>query len=664
MRQPSYTIALIGNPNVGKSVIFNNLVPGARQHVGNWPGKTVEKKEGTFTHYNTLLKLVDLPGTYSLTAAAEDEMVSRNYIIQEKPDLVVDVIDASNLERNLYLTTLLLELDINLLLVLNMTDIAEEKGYKINVKALSEKLGVPIITTIATKGKGLVELKEAILKAAQSPTKKSNLNYGKKIESIIASIVELLKKDPEIAKNYPLRWLSIKALEKDEQVLDIIRDSPIRAELMEGYFMNANKVLGEDPDIALADARYEQINKIIEQTLVRGKRKWTFTDILDKVFLNKYIGIPAFFALLWAVFQFTFEASAPFMSLIEMFFAYLSGLAAQIPNEIVASLLADGIFSGLGFILTFTAPIFFLFFALSILEDSGYLARVAFVFDKLMFKLGLHGRSFIPMLLGFGCNIPAIMAARSVEGKKDRLITILTVPFMSCAARLPVYVLIAGAFFPANAAAAVWAMYIIGIFVGILFALLLRKTILKGEPAPFIIELPTYKMPTIKGSVIHMWERGVSFLKKAGTYLLVGAVIIWLFSVLPWGVEPGSGESLIGLLGQTLQPLFAPLGFSWQIVSSLVFAFLAKELVVESLGVIYGVAGEASIQAALIASITPVSAFALMVFTLLYVPCLATVGVIKKETGSWKWTLFAVVSEIAIAYIAALLIVTIGGLLV
>ena len=256
MRQPSYTIALIGNPNVGKSVIFNNLVPGARQHVGNWPGKTVEKKEGTFTHYNTLLKLVDLPGTYSLTAAAEDEMVSRNYIIQEKPDLVVDVIDASNLERNLYLTTLLLELDINLLLVLNMTDIAEEKGYKINVKALSEKLGVPIITTIATKGKGLVELKETILKAAQSPTKKSNLNYGKKIESIIASIVELLKIDPEIAKNYPLRWLSIKALEKDEQVLDIIRDSPIRAELMEGYFMNATKVLGEDPDIALADPRY------------------------------------------------------------------------------------------------------------------------------------------------------------------------------------------------------------------------------------------------------------------------------------------------------------------------------------------------------------------------------------------------------------------------
>jgi ferrous iron transport protein B len=428
--------------------------------------------------------------------------------------------------------------------------------------------------------------------------------------------------------------------------------------------MKANKTLGEDADIALADARYEQISKIIDASLVKGERKWTITDLLDKVFLNKYVGIPAFFALLWAVFQFTFEASAPFMSVIEMFFAYLSSLAAQIPNPIIASLLADGIFSGLGFILTFTAPIFFLFFALSLLEDSGYLARVAFVFDKLMFKLGLHGRSFIPMLLGFGCNLPAIMAARSVEGKKDRLITILTVPFMSCAARLPVYVLIAGAFFAANAATAVWSMYVIGIVVAILFALVLRKTILKGEPAPFIIELPTYKMPTLRGSLLHMWERGVSFLKKAGTYLLVGAIIIWVLTVLPWGVEPGSGESLIGLIGQALQPIFGPLGFSWQIVSSLVFAFLAKELVVESLGVIYGAAGDASIQAALIASITPVSAFALMVFTLLYVPCLATVGVIKKETGSWKWTLFAVASEIIIAYVAALVIVTIGGLFV
>jgi ferrous iron transport protein B len=428
--------------------------------------------------------------------------------------------------------------------------------------------------------------------------------------------------------------------------------------------MKARKILGEDADIALADARYEQISKITNAALVKGERKWTVTDLLDKVFLNKYVGIPAFFALLWAVFQFTFEASAPFMSLIEMAFAYLSSLSAQIPNPVVASLLADGIFSGLGFILTFTAPIFFLFFALAILEDSGYLARVAFVFDKFMFKLGLHGRSFIPMLLGFGCNLPAIMAARSVEGKKDRLITILTVPFMSCAARLPVYVLIAGAFFASNAATAVWSMYVIGIVVAILFALLLRKTILKGEPAPFIIELPTYKMPTLKGSVLHMWERGVSFLKKAGTYLLVGAVILWLLTVLPWGVEPGSGESLIGIIGQGLQPIFAPLGFSWQIVSSLVFAFLAKELVVESLGVIYGVAGEASIQTALIASITPVSAFALMVFTLLYVPCLATVGVIKKETGSWKWTLFAVFSEMVIAYAAALVIVAVGGLLV
>ena len=427
--------------------------------------------------------------------------------------------------------------------------------------------------------------------------------------------------------------------------------------------MKIKEKIGDDPELALADARYESISKILNSSLIKGERKWNISDLLDKVFLNKYLGIPAFFALLWAVFQFTFEASAPFMSLIEMAFAWLSSLAAQVPNEVVASLLADGIFGGLGFVLMFTVPIFFMFLALSLLEDSGYLARAAFVFDKVMFKLGLHGRSFIPMLLGFGCNVPAIMATRSIEGKKDRLITILTIPFMSCAARLPVFILLAGAFFASNAATAIWAMYIIGIVVAILFALVLRKTILKGDPAPFIVELPTYKMPTLYASILHMWERGVVFVKKAGTYLLIGAVILWLLSVLPWGVVPGSGESLAGQIGQALQPLFGPLGFNWQIVASLIFAFLAKEVAVESLGVIYGVGGEADIQTALIASITPVSAFALMIFMLLYVPCLATVGVIKKETGSWKWTIFAVVTEIAIAYLAALAIVGIGGIL-
>jgi ferrous iron transport protein B len=428
--------------------------------------------------------------------------------------------------------------------------------------------------------------------------------------------------------------------------------------------MKAKEVIGEDAEIALADARYDAIGKILETALVRGERKWEASDLLDKVFLNKYVGIPAFLALLWAVFQFTFEASAPFMALIEMLFAGLSNAAAQIPNDVIASLLADGIIGGLGFILTFTAPIFFMFLALSLLEDSGYLARAAFVFDRIMNKLGLHGRSFIPLLLGFGCNVPAIMATRSIEGTKDRMITILTIPFMSCAARLPVYILIAAAFFASNAATAVWSMYVIGIVVAILFALLLRRTILKGEPAPFIVELPTYKMPTLSGTLLHTWERGAAFVRKAGTYLLAGAVLLWLLSVLPWGVAAGSADSLIGQIGQAIQPVFAPLGFSWQIVSSLIFAFLAKEIVVESLGVIYGVGGEADIQAALLASISPVSAFALMVFTLLYVPCLATVGVIKKETGSWRWTLFAIVSEVLVAYLAALAIVMVGGIFI
>ncbi|MCL1965859.1 MAG: ferrous iron transport protein B [Candidatus Bathyarchaeota archaeon] len=427
--------------------------------------------------------------------------------------------------------------------------------------------------------------------------------------------------------------------------------------------MKAKEILGEDAELVLADARYDSINKVVKTSLIKGERKWSASDLLDKVFLNKYVGIPAFFALLWAVFQFTFKVSTPFMAMIDMFFKWLTGYAALIPNDIVASVIGDGIFGGLGFILQFTVPIFFLFFALAILEDSGYLTRVAFVFDRLLFKLGLHGRSFIPMLIGFGCNVPAIMAARSIEGKKDRLITILIAPFMSCAARLPVYVLIAGAFFATNAATAVWSMYLIGIFVAIVFALLLRKTILRGDPAPFIVELPTYKMPTLKGAVLHMWERGVSFLKKAGTYLLVGAIIIWSLSVLPWGVTPGSGESLIGMIGQTIQPVFAPLGFSWQISGSLIFAFMAKEVLVESLGVIYSVSSDVGIQAALVNSITPLSAYALMVFMLLYVPCLATIGVIKKETNSWKWTAFSAVSQCVIAYLGALIVVGVGTLL-
>ncbi|WNZ28333.1 MAG: ferrous iron transport protein B [Candidatus Bathyarchaeota archaeon] len=657
-----HTVALIGNPNVGKSVIFNSLVPGARQHVGNWPGKTVEKKEGKCVHKGTELKIVDLPGTYSLTARAVDELVSRNYIVEEKPDVVVHIIDASNIERNLYFTFLLLELEANVVVALNMFDVAKEKGYTIDVKKLSKQLGVPVVPTVATAKEGLDKLKDEIVYAAKKQVWiiSPKINYGKELENQINSVAQVVTKDSALTNKYPQRWLAIKLLENDKDALDKIKGIKIQNEIQDAI-NHAQKTIGEDPEIVLADKRYDLVSEALGLSLVKGAKKWTITDMLDKVFIHKYLGIPVFITLFWAMFKFAFDASAPFMEIIGLLFGSFAEASAVIPNEILASFVGDGIFGGLGFILTFIPPIFFLFLGISFLEDSGYLARAAFIMDRIMFKLGLHGRSFIPMLLGFGCNIPAMMAARSIEGKTDRLITLLVNPFISCGARLPVYILIAGAFFGSMATAAVWSMYFLGIVVAIGLALLLRKTVLKGEPAPFIMELPLYKAPTIRAIVTHMWERGVLFLKKAGTYLLAGAIILWFLSTFPWGAEVEM--SYTGQIGQALAPLFAPLGFDWRIVSSLVFGLLAKEIAVEALGIIYIVEGETAIAGALVANYNPVIGFTLMAFTLLYIPCVATIGTMKKESGSWKWTIFQVLLTLVVAYIVGLVITGIGALL-
>jgi ferrous iron transport protein B len=656
-----HTVALIGNPNVGKSVIFNSLVPGARQHVGNWPGKTVEKKEGKCVHKGTELKIVDLPGTYSLTARAVDELVSRNYIVEEKPDVVVHIVDASNIERNLYFTCLLLELEANVVVALNMFDVAKEKGYTIDVKKLSKQLGVPVIPTVATTKEGLNKLKDEIVFAAKKEIwmRKPKISYGQQIEDEIDSLASIIKSGT-LAQKYPSRWLAIKLLENDNDVMEKIKDTKYQNEL-EVAIAHSKEVLGDDPEIVLADKRYDLVSDILEASLVKGAKKWTITDMLDKVFIHKYLGIPVFITLFWAMFRFAYDASAPFMEIIGLVFESLAEASSAIPNEVLASFVGDGIFGGLGFILTFIPPIFFLFLGISLLEDSGYLARAAFIMDRIMFKLGLHGRSFIPMLLGFGCNVPAMMAARSIEGKKDRLITLLVNPFISCGARLPVYILIAGAFFGTMATAAVWSMYLLGIVVAIGLALLLRKTVLKGEPAPFIMELPLYKAPTVRAVVTHMWERGVQFLKKAGTYLLAGAILLWFLSTFPWGAEVEM--SYTGQIGQALAPLFAPLGFDWRIVSSLVFGLLAKEIAVEALGIIYAVEGETAIAGALVASYNPVIGFTLMAFTLLYIPCVATIGTMKKESGSWKWTIFQVLLTLVVAYVVGLVITAVGALL-
>ena len=429
--------------------------------------------------------------------------------------------------------------------------------------------------------------------------------------------------------------------------------------------LKAREVLGEDPEVYFAERRYEFISKILPKIMM-GERPLTLSDLLDRVFLNKYVGIPIFLAFWWALFRFTFDVSAPFSDMIDALFGWLGEVSSSvIANEQLAGFVADGIFGGLGGVLVFLPPIFFLFFGLSLLEDSGYLARAAFVVDRLMYKLGLHGKSFIPMLLGFGCNIPGVMATRTIDREEDRILTILVNPLMSCSARLPVYILIGGAVLGSYAAAGTYSMYILGIALAVLMALLFRRTIpyFKGKPSPFILELPMYAMPTLKSTLIHMWERGSLFLKKAGTIILGGIIVVWLLSSYPWGAP--LEETYLAMLGRGLEPIFRPLGFDWRGAVALFFGFIAKEIVVGSFAVIFGLGEESEIEEIqeVIRShgvFTPLTGLAFMAFTLIYIPCVATVGIIYKETNSWKWTLFTVVYGLILAYITSLAIIYIG----
>ncbi|AKG38641.1 iron transporter FeoB [Infirmifilum uzonense] len=653
-------VALIGNPNVGKSLIFNNLT-GGRVHVGNWPGKTVEKKEGRCRHRGEDIQIVDLPGVYSLTAQTIDEMIARDYIVKEKPDVVVDIVDASNLERNLYLTLQLLELEANVVVALNKYDLAKSLGFQIDVEGLSKMLGVRVIPTIATTKEGMQELLDAILEASKQRRRGSTLRYNERVEKIISRMEQLIQEDKLLAEAYPTRWLAIKVLESDEEVLKEIEKSSQKERIL-ALKESLQKELGGDASVVLAEARYEFISGVLGKT-VRGAKPLTVTDLLDKALLDKYAGIPVFLSSMWLLFRFTFDVSAPLTSLIEMFFGWLGTLAsASIPNEQLAGFVVNGLLGGVGAVLTFIPPIFFLFFGLSLLEDSGYLARAAFVMDRIMYRLGLHGKSFIPLLLGFGCNVPAVMATRIIESDEDRIITILVNPLMSCSARLPVYILISSAVLGSYAAIGVYSMYLLGIALALIMALLFRRTILKGKPSPFILELPHYARPTLRNTALHMWERGSLFLKKAGTIITLTMIVVWFLSSYPWGSH--LEESYVGMLGRTLEPLFRPLGFDWRAVVALFFGFLAKEVVVGTFGLLLGAEATGLPEALRSQGIfTPLTGFAFMAFTLIYMPCVATIAAIYRETNSLKWTLFAIVYSMILAYVVAFAIIIVGHLL-
>jgi ferrous iron transport protein B len=653
-------IALAGNPNVGKSTIFNALT-GSRQHVGNWPGVTVEKKSGFARSGDYEIEVIDLPGTYSLTAYSVDEVVARDYIIDEKPDVVVHVVDATNFERNLYLTTQLMELGVPLVIALNMSDMAEKNGTAINRVMMKKFFEIPAVRTVGSKGEGLDELlRTAINEAETSPHHEHAIGYGDRIETLISGLVAVLGNDPALSTRYPPRWLAIRLLEGDENAREKIEGSPVR----DAALAVLAKSDPEETEAVMADRRYEVITALLPQVCTTCVRTMNSSDLIDRVITNRWLGIPIFLALMWGAFELTFAAATPFMAAIELAMGYCAELVGSgMEPAWLGSFLGDGIIGGMGSILIFIPNIFILLFLLSILEDSGYLARAAFVMDRLMYSIGLPGKSFIPMLIGFGCNVPAIMATRTIEDPKDRLITILINPFMSCGARLPVYVLFAGAFFPANAGTVVFVLYVLGIAVAIGSAWLFRKTILPGKPAPFLMEMPPYRLPTLVTSIMHMWDRGSMYIRKAGGVILFGALIVWGLASLPYGVEYGSAESFAGLIGHVLEPLVAPLGFDWKIAVALLFGFVAKEVVVGSLGVLYGTGEDGgTLSSALLADphLGPVTAFALMAFVLLYLPCLAALAVIRKETGSWKWTGFSVVYGLVVAYIIAFIIAHVG----
>lgn len=668
------TVALAGNPNSGKTTIFNNLT-GSRQHVGNWPGVTVEKKEGHFIHDGEMVRVIDLPGTYSLGAYSEDEAIARDYIISSKPDVVVNIVDATNLERNLYLTVQLLEMGANVVIALNMSDELQAKGVDIDAGKLSQLLNVPVVPTVAIRSKGMKELAAQALQAAMRKERKAlKIHYGKEMEAELAVLEQEMLCNVELAERLDPRWLAVKILEGDEGVLralethsNLDRAMMKRNEAVE----RLESIWGEDVETLVTDRRYGFIGGLAKEVVTRRpttEERVATSDRIDSILIHRYLGIPLFLLAMWAMFQFTFKVGSPIIGWIEGFFDWfgpgiLMWLESAGAPEILSSLVVDGIIAGVGAVLVFMPNIFLLFFAISLLEDSGYMARAAYVMDRFMHSLGLHGKSFIPLLIGFGCNVPAIMATRTLENRRDRLITILINPLMSCAARLPVYILFAGAFFSANQGLIVFSLYILGIVLAILSGVLFKLFLFKGETSHFVMELPPYRVPTLRSTFIHMWERGSSFIRKAGTIILAVVVLIWALSNLPVGVEYASQESLLGRVGTFVAPIFKPTGFgTWEAAIALVFGILAKEVVVGALGVIYGVEG-AGLSQVLTQHWTPLSAYAFMVMTLIYIPCVAAMGAIRRETNSWGLTAFAVSYTLVLGWLMAFIIYQVGSLL-
>ena len=663
--------ALAGNQNCGKTTLFNALT-GANQHVGNFPGVTVDQKSGTIRGTNH--QVVDLPGIYSIRPYTQEEIVTRDFILNSKPDAILNIVDATNIERNLYLTLQLLALQVPTVIALNMMDELTGNGGSIDVKKLSRALGVPVVPISAAKNQGISELVDTLLATAQNRVLPQVLDFcpGGPVHRCIHAVCHIIEDHAQRAQ-ISRRFAATKLIEGEEEFFNLLQLSQNEKELIEHSIIEMEADTGLDRNAALAEMRYNFIESVCASCVKKAteSREHRRSVQIDRVLTNRYLAIPLFVAIMGLVFFLTFNVVGAFLSdVMEYAVDGLTilvdkGLTAYGINPVVHSLIIDGIFAGVGSVLSFLPIIVTLFFFLSILEDSGYMARVAFVMDKLLRKIGLSGRSFVPMLIGFGCSVPAIMATRTLSSNRDRKMTILLTPFMSCSAKIPIYTLFAAAFFPGRELPVMILLYFGGMAVGIVMALILKSTLFKGNPVPFVMELPNYRLPSPKSVLLLMWEKAEDFLTRAFTVIFLATVIIWFLQSFDprLNVVTDSTQSILARLGQLVSPLFAPLGFGdWRMVTALVSGFTAKEAVVSTFGVILGVSAE-QLQVALHSLFTPQSAASFLTFCLLYTPCVAAVATIRRELGSkWK-TVAVVISQCIVAWIAAFLVYQIGGIL-
>jgi ferrous iron transport protein B len=700
-RRKVIKVALVGNPNCGKTSLFN-MASGSHEHVGNYSGVTVDAKEGTFEHGGYKFILVDLPGTYSLSAYSPEELYVRRNLIDDMPDVVVNVVDASNLQRNLYLTTQLIDMNLRVIMALNMYDELIAKGDKLDIKQLGYLLGMPVVPTVSRSGDGITALFDTVVQIYENSdphiARHIHINHGAELEATIDRVKALIQSNNDIRSRYSTRYLTIKYLENDEEVAKIVEALPNRDEIIAARFEENKRIhelLNSSVESALVDAKYAFVQGALAETHepYKGKRKRnTITDRIDYFVTNRWLAFPIFVFLLYLVFNGTFVIGEYPMRwiewLVQNFGAFVSSFMAE---GWLKDLVVDGIIGGVGSVLVFLPNIMLLYMFISLLEDSGYMARAAFIMDRMMHKIGLHGKSFIPMVMGFGCNVPAVMATRTIESQKSRLITMLIIPLMSCAGRMPVYILIAGAFFPHHAGVVLLGLYALGIILAIIAAKVMSR-FFKDDDLPFVMELPPYRIPTGKSILRHTWEKGKQYLQKMSGIILICSVAMWFLSYFPnhdayADHQQQQEHSFIGYVGKTIEPVLEPLGFDWRMGVGIIAGVGAKELVISTLGVMYAdeepidvpaaaadyqsgdptdsdqSSGDTRLQKALVRSVSPAAGLAYMVFILLYFPCIATFVAIKRESGQWRWAILTAVYTIVLAWTAAFITYNIASML-